>query len=292
MQIPNKKLKNGFEMPVFGLGTWYIGGAKSHNMDNDDESDIKAIQNAINNGITHIDTAEVYAGGYAETLIGKSIKNYNRSALFITSKVSYDMSYNGILNACKKSLERLETNYLDLYLLHNYNPDFPLSEQAKALDFLVKEGLVKNIGVCNFGKENLAEIQSYTKNKIVCNQVHYNLIFREPESKGLLQYCQQNDILLSAWRPTQKGMLSSNVNDFVMKLCDKYNKTPIQIAINWLISQDNVITLSKTSKEEHLKENLGAIGWCMEKNDIELLREEYPDQKEISDAVPLDAVIR
>lgn len=291
MKIPTKKLNDGFEMPVFGFGTWGIGGKSTHDVENDDGRDIKSIQNALDEGITHIDTAEIYAGGYAEKLVGKAIKNYDRSKLFIVSKVSEDMSYNGIINACKKSLERLETNYLDLYLLHNYNPDFSLAEQAKALDFLKSEGLIKNIGVCNFGKENLAEIQKCTKNKIVYNQVHYNLIFREPELKGLLNYCQENDIFLGAWRPTQKGMLKEKM-DLIEKLCQKYNKTPVQIAINWLISQKNVITLSKTNNLEHLKENLGTVGWQMDTEDIELLRKEYPEQKELSDAVALDVTIR
>src|SRR3989338_8444710 len=161
MKIPTKKLKTGFEMPVFGLGTWQMGGRKEHDLDNDDEADILSIRTAIDSGITHIDTAEIYANGYSE-------------------------------------------------ILHRHNPDLDLKQTIKALDYLVEQDLVKNIGVANFNKEFLAEAQSYTKNKIVCNQVHYNLEFREPEVTSLLNYCQNNDVFLVAWRPVGKGNLLGN----------------------------------------------------------------------------------
>ncbi|KKS05003.1 MAG: hypothetical protein UU82_C0002G0011 [Candidatus Nomurabacteria bacterium GW2011_GWC2_41_8] len=275
-------------MPVFGLGTWQMGGRKEHDLDNDDEADILSIRTAIDSGITHIDTAEIYANGYSEILLGKAIKGYDRSKLFLVSKVhAENMSYENVINSCKKSLERIETAYLDLYLLHRHNPDLDLKQTIKALDYLVEQDLVKNIGVANFNKEFLAEAQSYTKNKIVCNQVHYNLEFREPEVTSLLNYCQNNDVFLVAWRPVGKGNLLENIPSIVKEMCDKYQKTPAEIAINWLISQPYILTLSKTRNIEHLRDNLNAIGWEMEQNDIEKLRKEYPNQKNISDTVPL-----
>ena len=261
MKIKTKKLSNGFEMPIYGLGTWQMGGKREHDPSNDDDADIKLIRNALDAGVTHIDTAEVYAGGYSEILVGKAIKGYDRSNIFLVSKVQEkNMSYDGILNACKQSLSRLKTNYLDLYLLHRFPSSFPLKEAVRALDKLVKDGLVKNIGVSNFTKEHLEEAQSYTKNKIVCNQVHYNLISREPERTGLLEYCQNNDVLLSAWRPVEKGDILQKVPNIIKEMGKKYQKTPAQIVINWLISQPYVITLSKTRHIEHLKENLVALG--------------------------------
>lgn len=288
MEISTKKLKTGFEMPVFGLGTWQMGGRKEHDLSNDDEADIKGIRNALDVGITHIDTAEVYADGYTETLVGKAIKGYDRSKILLVSKVQADnLSYENILKSCKKSLERLQTNYLDLYLLHRYSKEHPLKDSIRALDKLIENGLVKHIGVCNFNKEHLAEAQSYTKNKIVCDQVHYNLEFRELEKTGLLKYCQENDVFISAWRPVGKGNLLEDIPPVLKEMCDRYKKTPAQIAINWLISQPNVITLSKTRHIDHLNENLGALDWKMEEIDIEKLRNEYPNQQVVSDAVPL-----
>ncbi len=288
MKIPTKKLKSGFEMPVYGLGTWQMGGRDERDFANDDVADIGGIRAALDAGVTHIDTAEKYADGYSETLVGRAIKGYDRSKIFIASKVQEkNLGYDDILNSCKKSLERLQTDYLDLYLLHRYSKGHSLKDSMRALDKLVEEGLVKHIGVCNFGKEHLAEAQRYTKNKIVCDQVHYNLEFREPEAFGLLGYCKESDVFLSAWRPVGKGSLLGNIPPVLQEMCDKYKKTPAQIAINWLISQPYVITLSKTRSPDHLNENLGALGWNMEKEDIEKLRKEYPGQKLVSDVVPL-----
>ncbi|MFA7191973.1 MAG: aldo/keto reductase [Candidatus Paceibacterota bacterium] len=288
MKIPTKKLNTGFEMPVYGLGTWQMGGRLERDISNDDSADINGIKAAINAGITHIDTAELYADGYTEVLIGKAIKDFDRSTLFIASKVKKEnLSFDGVINSCKKSLERLGVDYLDLYLIHFCNPEIPLQETMRALDFLKENGFIKNIGVCNFTVESLKEAQSYTNNKIVCNQVHYNLIFREPELKGVVEYCQKNDIFISAWRPLQKGMFSEDAPQIILDMAEKYKKTPAQIAINWLVSQPYVITLSKTRSEEHLNQNLGALDFIMDNDDIEKIRKEYPDQEEISDAVPL-----
>lgn len=275
-------------MPVFGLGTWQMGGRELRDLQNDDERDIIAIQEAIKLGITHIDTAEGYAEGYAEILIGEAIDGYDRTKIFIVSKVSSDhLKHNDVIRSCETSLKRLKTEYLDLYLIHSPNPEIPIKETLSAMDKLVEQGLVKNIGVSNFKTKRLKEAQEYTANKLVVNQVYYNLVLREPENEGLLEYCQQNDVLLEAYRPLEKGVLFTQHVPILDKLARKYDKTPAQIAINWLISQKNVITISKTSTIEHLKENLGAIGWQMESKDIVELRKNFPNQQTKSDILPL-----
>jgi len=286
--IPIKTLGNGFAMPVFGLGTWRMGGVLERDFENDDKADVEGIKRAIESGITHIDTAEIYADGHTETLIGQAIKNYKREDLFLVSKAQIKhLGYDDLINSAKNSLQRLGTNYLDLYLMHQHNVEIPLEESMRAMDFLKAEGLIRNIGVSNFTKESLAEAQSFSKNKIVVNQVHYNLKYREPERTGLLEYCQNNDVFLMAWRPFQKGLLLLEKNDLMDEMCQKYNKTPAQIGINWLISQKNVITLSKMRSEEHINENLGALDFEMEKEDVEKLDKFYPDQQDVSDVVRL-----
>lgn len=288
MTIPVKKLKSGFEMSVFGFGTWQMGGRMERDRQNDDQTDILAIQTALDRGITHIDTAEMYANGYTEILIGKALKERDRSKIFLVSKVkSENLGYDDTLKACEKSLERLQVDYLDLYLMHRYSDQYPLKDTIRALDRLKAEGLIRHIGVANFGKEHLAEAQSYTSNQIVCDQVHYNLVYREPEETGLLAYCQNNDVFLVAWRPVGKGDLLQNTPMILKEMCQKYQKTPAQIAINWLVSQPGVLTLSKTRNIEHLEENLGALNWEMTNEDIERIRREFPDRKKISDVVPL-----
>lgn len=288
MTIPTKKSKSGFEIPVYGLGTWQMGGRDVRDLNNNDEADILAIRTAIDLGVSHIDTAEAYANGYTETLIGKAIDGIDRSKLFLASKVhSEHLSFDDVVRAAHQSLERLGVDYLDLYIPHSYNSKTPIKETINALDSLKNEGLIKNIGVSNFNVKEIEEAQSYSQNKIVSNQVHYNLIYREADRKGVLAYCQENDIILTAWRPLQKGILSENNNDILNELAKKYDKTSSQIAINWLISQKNVVTIAKTTSAVHLQENLGALNWEMSKEDIERLTDEYPGQKDISDAVPL-----
>ncbi len=288
MKIKIKSNSSGFSLPVFGLGTWLMGGRVTHDPDNNDKRDITAIQSAIASGITHIDTAESYAAGYAEKLIGQAIKEFDRTKLFIVSKVSpTHLKYQDVIKAAKNSLSRLNTDYLDLYLIHKPNLYIPIQETMKALDWLIDEGLIKNIGVSNFTVERIREAQSYTKNKIVANQVHYNLIYREPEIKGVLEYCQQNEIFLIAWRPVEQGILASPDTAILNQLAKKYNKTPAQIAVNWLISQPMVVTISTMRSKEHLKENLGALDWRISDKDIEWIRNNFPDIQKISDDVPL-----
>lgn len=200
------------------------------------------------------------------------------------------LSYDDVLRAAEESLKRLQTDYLDLYLTHRLTPpEIPLKDTMKAMDRLVEEKLVKHIGICNYSAESIEKAQGYATNKIVAAQLHLNLKYRESERKGVLKFCQENDIMFIAWRPVQKGILLENIPPIMKEMTEKYHKTPSQIAINWLISQENVVTLSKTRDIDHLKENLGALGWEMDKEDIEKLRNEFPDQEAISDAVPLDS---
>lgn len=275
-------------MPVFGLGTWLMGGSLERDSNNDDKADIKAIQNAVDAGIYHIDTAELYANGHSERLVGEAIQDYDREKLFVVSKVKKDnLAYEDLIRSAKASLDRLQTSYLDLYLIHSPSDTIPIQETMKAMDFLKKKNLVKNIGVSNFTVERLRQAQSLTENKIVANQLHLNLIIREAERRGLVDFCQQEDVMLIAWRPVQEGLLTKKNSKIMKEMCSKYDKTPAQVAINWLVSQDNIVTLSKMRNPEHLKENLGALGWEMEQVDVEKLRQEFPDQQGISDIVPL-----
>ena len=288
MNIPTKKLNNGFEIPVLGFGTWFMGGSFEKEYNYDESGDIEAIKKTISLGGTRFDTAEMYANGYSEEILGKALKDYDRTKLFITSKVSpVNLGYNSVISSCKASLARLQMDYIDLYLIHMPNPDIPIVETMKAFDFLKDQGLIKNIGVCNFNVERLKEAQSKTKNKIVLNQVHYNLIFREPALKGVIKYCQENDIFIEAWRPIQQGSLAKKGIDITDKLCEKYKKAPAQIAINWLISQKNIITLTKASNIKHLEEDIGSVDWNMSDEDVFLLTNDYPIQLDRSNAVQL-----
>jgi diketogulonate reductase-like aldo/keto reductase len=172
-------------------------------------------------------------------------------------------------------------------MLHRFpDPGIDIADTMRAMDELVRLGKVKNIGVCNMTQRRFSETQKLTVNPIVCNQLHYNVQYREVEERGLLHQAQTDDIMLVAWRPLQKGLLPDA--SILNELATKYGKTPTQVAINWLVSQKNVVTIAKTSTIDHLEENLGAVDWLMDDIDIERIRIEFPDQKIVSDAVPLD----
>lgn len=299
MTIPTKKLKNGFEMPVFGIGTYNILG--ENNTDNFSEQkrqdEINSIKKALELGVSHIDTAESYANGQVEEVVGEAIADFKREKLFLVSKIkkqNLDRGEKGIREAINGSLARLKTSYLDLYLMHRCPKEALFKECVRTMNELVDEGLVKYIGLSNTNTKHTEMLCLLTKHPFVVNQVHLNLQFREPENDGLVEYCQQNDIMVEAWRPVNKGSLSKSGTDITKpgvdildQMCAKYNKTPAQISINWLISQKNITAIAKSSNQSHLIDNLGALGWQMRPEDIERLSKEFPNQQFISDTVAL-----
>ena len=273
-----KTLIDGVKIPVLGLGTWLIGGDLEPDY-SDDANAIRAIQKAIELGYTHIDTAEMYGNGHCEELIGKAIKGIDRKKLFITSKVRESkLKYDDVIKSANESLNRLQTNYLDLFLIHSPSPVIPIEETMAAFDYLVEKEFVKYIGVSNFKVDQLIEAQKYSKNKIVANQIEYSLLTRnvgqysgniDMESETI-PYCQQNNIVIMAERPIERGFILK-AHSVLDALEIKYQKTKAQIAINWLISKKNIITIPKSINEDHLKENLGSIGWELEDEDINIL---------------------
>jgi|JI10StandDraft_1071094.scaffolds.fasta_scaffold414951_2 diketogulonate reductase-like aldo/keto reductase len=288
MPIPTKTLASGFSLPVYGIGTWEMGGDHLAADYAQDEKWVRAIRHALESGVTHIDTAEMYGIGHTEELVGRAIQDVDRPSLQIISKVMGDhQGYDDLLRACEASLKRLGTNYLDVYLLHRFpSSGTDIRDTMKAMDRLVAEGMVRNIGVSNFTVNRMKVAQECTGNKIVCNQVHYSLGYREVVQRGVLEYCQQNDTLITAWGPLGKGLLkTANV---LHQMADKYDKTPYQVALNWLITQSYVVTISKTSTPEHLTENLGALGWQLLAEDWQRLADEFPHQMMVSNRVPLD----
>lgn len=155
--------------------------------------------------MSHSDTAEMYGCGHSEELVGEAISGFDRKDLFITTKVSPEhLRYNDLIASAKASLRRLRTEYIDLYLIHMPNPEIPIKETMKAFDFLVESGLIRHIGVGNFSVEQMREAQMHTQNKIVANQIEYNLLARnqgmltiDMESR-IVSYCQEKGILVIA----------------------------------------------------------------------------------------------
>jgi len=257
-------------IPPLGLGTWGMGGRLTRDESNKHES-IQALRTGLDLGFELIDTAEIYGQGLTEEITGEAIKNYPRQDIFLITKVWKDnLNYKNLLSSAKQSLNRLRTDYIDLYLIHWPNEAIPLSETMPALEELIDSGLAKNIGVSNFSVCLIKEAQKHlNRAKISANQIEYNLIDRAAE-KDIIPYCQANDIKIIAYRPLAKGKLALDDNQTLKLLAVKYKKTPTQIALNWLISQ-NIVAIPKAMNKIHLSENLGALGWNLEQDDIRSL---------------------
>lgn len=280
-----KNLTPDTKIPALGLGTWSIGGGRMRDTSHDKEY-IQAIKTAVELGISHIDTAEMYGKGHAEEVVGEAIKDFNRENLFITTKVLPEhLSYDDVIAAARRSLQRLKTRYIDLYLIHIPNPQIPLQETMKAFDFLHDKELIKFIGVSNFTVKQLQEAQKCTQNPIVTNQIEYSLLVRNRGNEYLsdmestvIPYCREKDIIVTAYRPLARGKLTQSGFKVLDQVAEKYNKTRAQIAINWLISKENIIAIAKTTNIQHLKENLGALGWRLAQEDVHRLDNQFPSQ--------------
>lgn len=276
--------------PKLGFGTWQFGGRSEPYPNNDDESDVCAIQNAIQLGLTHIDTAESYANGKTEELVGIAIKKFHRPELFITTKVrDIKLGYDDIMKNCELSLKRLGVDYLDLYYIHKPNLDIQASQTAKAFNRLLSEGLIKNIGICNAKIETIENYQKYLDAKFFASQNHYNLIVREPVKKGLVDYCANKKIHFIAWRPIQLPVPELGISSLTKRgeyllldsIADKYHKTNAQIAVRWLTQQNNVSTIFKSANIQHIKEILDTENFTISDEDWQKLELDFPFQRNV-----------
>lgn len=259
-----------------------MGGRYARNPFNRDQRDIAGIEAALEAGITHIDTAEIYAGGHTEELVSEAIKDFDRRRLFLTTKVWWtNLRYDDVIRAARDSLSRLGLKQIDLYLIHGPNPDIPIKETMRAMDYLLENGLTRFIGVSNFDVSELEEAVAATKYKIVNNQIHFNLTAREYQTNGTLEFCRKHNILVTAYRPLglgegMTGGIPEAGMEFLKRIGEKYAKTPAQVALNWLIEQPNLVTIFKSTNPGHIKENLGAIGWKLDEDDRAELTDNFP----------------
>ena len=245
-------------IPKIGFGTWSIGGGMSPDKSNDKRSS-KALRSALDIGYTHFDTAEMYASGHSEELLGQAVRESDipREELFITSKVSAShLRHDDLLNSFENSLRHLGMDYLDLYLIHWFSSSIPLSESFRALNQLVREGRVRYLGVSNFDVELMKKAQAESEAPIFTNQVPYSLADRSYVRNGVLAYCQENDILLTAYSPVEEGRL--RVSPVMQTIASAHEATPYQIALAWLVSQPRVITIPMSFNPKHIAENFAA----------------------------------
>ncbi len=270
-----REIAKGVSVPILGLGTWGMGGRETPDKTRDAET-ITAIRMAVELGLTHIDTAEYYGAGHAEELVGEAIQDLDRKSLFITSKVWHNhLHRDDLLTSMKASLKRLGVEQVDLYLVHWPNPDVPLKETMAAMEECVREGYTRLIGVSNFSAQLMEEAQGYLRdNRLAVNQVQYSLIDQKPRM-GLLPACRKMGASLVAYRPLERGAIIQTPNAVMDEIARTHGKTRVQVALNWLISQEGVFTIPKSTNPVHMMEFMGALGWRLTPEESARLAESY-----------------
>lgn len=272
----NKKvvLSDGTEIGNLGIGTWYMGDSQK-----DGEEEIASIRYAIDNGVTTIDTAEMYGNGRSELLVGEAIKGYDREKLFLISKVLPSNAGRGrIFQACEKTLKRLGTDYLDLYLLH-WRGMIPFEETIECMEELKRKGKIRRWGVSNMDIDDMEEILDISGGENCCvNQVLYHLGSRGIEY-SLKPFTDRNNIATIAYCPlAQGGRLRGQLlqSEAVKKVADKHKITPMQVLLCFVLSQNNMLAIPKASKLEHMKQNIECLKIKLDKEDFGMLNKAFP----------------
>jgi len=261
-EIIQKRLGGSQEtIPAIGLGTWQLRG-------NEAESALRA---GISAGARFVDTAEIYG---TEELVGRAIRpliNHGERVFVATKIWPTHFRYDDVLKACDRSLSKLGVRTIDLYQLHWPNPALPISNTMKAMKRLVDEGKVRYIGVSNFSVKQLEEARSYLdKYDVVSDQVEYSPFNREADI-DLLHHLEKEHITLIAYSPLGHGKLFRGFGSLVQDLAEigkKYDKTPAQVLLNWLISNPQIVAIPKASSVRHAVEDAQAGSFMLSQEDL------------------------
>jgi diketogulonate reductase-like aldo/keto reductase len=261
-------LPAGEEVPAFGLGTWKMGENPRMRAE-----EIATLRLGVERGATLIDTAEMYGEGKSEELIGEAIAD-RRDDVFLVSKVyPHNATRLGAVAACERSLRRLRTDRLDLYLLH-WRGSVPLAETMEAFMTLQRDGKIRYYGVSNLDVDDMEELVSVPGGSDVqTDQVLYNLARRGIEW-DLLPWLRERAIPVMAYSPIEQGRLLRNPK--LIEFAKRYGHTPAQIALAWLLRNDDVVVIPKASHRERLLENLGALEIQLSDAQLAELDEMFP----------------
>ncbi|WP_181685651.1 aldo/keto reductase [Halorhabdus salina] len=238
MSVPTTTLPSGDELPVVGKGTYEL-----------EREAVKApVEIALETGYTHIDTAEGYMN---EAALGEALAGHDRQEVFLTSKVlPKHLNYESVIEAAKSTLVDLQTDFLDLYLIHWPNPAISIRETMDAMATLKSEGHVRNVGVSNFDLYQLSAAQHVSSVPIAVNQIEFHPYLQRPD---LVEYCQENDIVVEAAAPLARTEVLDD--PVIEKLAEKYDRTPAQIVLRWAIEKD-VVVLPRSTSRGHIEQNI------------------------------------
>ena len=283
--IPTVELPDGSPMPRFGMGTWFLGENRLTRA-----REIEALRCGLDAGVTLIDTAEMYGSGAAERLIGEAIQGYDREKLFIVSKVyPYNAGRPDIFESVEASLDRLGTDYLDMYLLH-WRGAVPLRETVECMEELVEDGVIRHWGVSNFDADDLEELFSVPNgDKCAVNQDLYHLGSRGVEY-DVLPWMRTEGMPLMAYCPlAQAGDLRRGLtrDANVQEVARRHSATPLQVLLAFVLRDPMVIAIPRTGSPEHMRENLAARDIELTADDLALLSHSFPAPNH---AVSLDIV--
>jgi len=235
------------------MGTWKIG---SYSTSEERARQLQALRRGVELGINLIDTAEMYGAGRSEELVGEAVKGI-RKDVFIASKVSPgNLRHDDVIRACRGSLCRLGTSYLDLYQVHWPNPSVPIRETMSAMADLVEEGAIRFVGVSNFSVSETAEARAaLPKGDLVSNQVEYSLSNRYIE-RDILPYCARENITVIAYSPLARGNVARSIPSAVL---NRYRMSPAQAMLNWATRDPHVMAIPKAASVSHMEENAASI---------------------------------
>lgn len=250
------------------MGTWRMGESTKQQA-----SELEALRYGLDHGLSLIDTAEMYGEGGAEEVIADAIAPH-RSKVFLVSKVyPHNASRKGAIAACERSLKRLKTDYLDLYLLH-WRGSVPLAETLAAFQELQQAGKIRSYGVSNFDVEDMQEAWRLSGGQaIATNQVLYNLMRRGVEW-DVLPWCRQHQVPIMAYSPIEQGRLLQK--PALKAIAEQRGVSTAQVAIAWLLHQPDVIVIPKASRMEHIDENLAALNLTLTSAELDALDAAFP----------------
>jgi diketogulonate reductase-like aldo/keto reductase len=262
------QLRDGRLVPVLGQGTCGMGAHADLR-----RGEISALRRGLELGLTLVDTAEIYADGGAERLVSEALTGL-RSDVFLVSKVTPEnATKDRIGDACRATLKRLRTEYLDLYLLH-WRGHTPLNEVLDGFLSLQAQGLIRGYGVSNLDPAGLAEFLALDRaGAMAVDQVLYNLMVRGVEL-DLLPLCAERGVIVMAYSPFHKGTLE--VNDVLVTVARQRGLTPFQVALAWLLAQPGIITIPKAASVLHVYENRAALDVVLDPAEMAALDEAFP----------------
>lgn len=264
-------LRTGETVPQLGLGTWHMGEQRSHRA-----AEADALRLGLDLGMTLIDTAEMYAEGGAEEVVAEAVKG-RRDEVFIVSKVyPHNASRTGTIAACERSLKRLKTNRIDLYLLH-WRGSHPLSETVAAFERLKADGKIRHWGVSNLDTDDLDELASVPNGRnCAADQVLYHLGSRGIDY-DLIKQCADEKIMVMAYSPLGQGRILRNAA--LAKVAARHGVSPAAVALAWTMRHPNVVAIPKTSQVERVRENLVAADLKLTPDDLADLDAAFPPPK-------------